>query len=87
MENPDRLEANIAFLRAPVTARDAVAQVEVQPQVDSVQAGKGVLYLSTLLSGVKRSRFTKVIGKSIYRHMTIRNYNTCQKLVVLMERD
>ena len=54
--------------------------------MDSVKEGKGVLYLSTLLSGLKRSRFTKVIGKSVYRHMTIRNYNTCQKLLVLMER-
>jgi uncharacterized protein (DUF1697 family) len=55
--------------------------------VDFVKEGKGVLYLSTLLSGLKRSRFTKVIGKSVYRHMTIRNYNTCQKLLALMERD
>jgi uncharacterized protein (DUF1697 family) len=81
------LRCNIAFLREPVTARHALAQVDVEPQVDSVQEGKGVLYLSTLMSGLKRSRFTKVIGKSIYRHMTIRNYNTCQKLLALMERD
>jgi uncharacterized protein (DUF1697 family) len=81
------LRCNVAFLREPVTARHALAHVDVEPQVDSVQEGKGVLYLSTLVSGLQRSRFTKVIGKSIYRHMTIRNYNTCQKLLALMERD
>jgi len=81
------LRCNIAFLREPATARHALAQVDVEPQVDSVQDGKGVLYLSTLMSGLKRSRLTKVIGKSIYRHMTIRNYNTSQKLLALMERD
>jgi uncharacterized protein (DUF1697 family) len=81
------LRCNVAFLREPVTAMHALAQVDAEPQVDSVTEGKGVLYLSTLLSGLKRSRFTKVIGKSVYRHMTIRNYNTCQKLLALMERD
>ena len=81
------LRCNIAFLREPVTARHALAEVDGNPQVDSVHEGKGVLYLSTLVSGVKRSWFTRVIGKSIYRDMTIRNYNTCQKLLALMERD
>jgi len=81
------LRCNIAFLRAPVTARHALAQVDVEPHVDSIKEGKGVLYLSTLLSGLKKSRFTKVIGKSVYQHMTIRNYNTCQRLLGLMERD
>jgi uncharacterized protein (DUF1697 family) len=81
------LRCNVAFLREPVTARHAIAHVEVQPQVDSVQQGKGVLYLSTLMSGLKKSRFTKVIGKSVYQHMTIRNYHTCQKLLALMERE
>jgi uncharacterized protein (DUF1697 family) len=81
------LRCNIAFLRAPVTARSALAQVDAEPQVDSVRAGRGVLYLSTLLSGSARSRFTKVIGKPVYRHMTIRNFNTCRKLLELMERD
>ena len=81
------LRCNVAFLREPVTARQALAEVDSEPQVDSVKEGKGVLYLSTLLSGLKRSRFPKVIGKSVYRHMTIRNYNTCRKLLALMERD
>jgi uncharacterized protein (DUF1697 family) len=80
------LRCNVAFLREPVTARHALPQVDVEPLVDSVQEGKGVLYLSTLVSGIKKSRFTKVIGKSVYRHMTVRNYNTCQRLLALMER-
>jgi len=81
------LRCNVAFLRGPVTARHALAQVDVEPQVDSMQGGKSVLYLSTLMSGLKRSRFPKLTGKSIYRHMTIRNYNTCRRLLALMERD
>ena len=81
------LRCNIAFLREPVTARYALAQMDVEPKVDSVQGGKGVLYLSTLMSGLKKSRFPKVVGKSIYRHMTIRNYNTCRRLLALMETD
>ena len=48
------LRCNIAFLREPVTARHALGEVDVNPQVDSVQQGKGVLYLSTLVSGIKK---------------------------------
>jgi uncharacterized protein (DUF1697 family) len=81
------LRCNVAFLRGPVTARHALAQVDLEPQVDSIHGCKGVLYLTTLMSGLKRSRFPRLTGKSIYRHMTIRNYNTCQRLLALMERE
>ena len=52
---------------------------------DFVKAGEGVLYLSTLLSGLTKSGFTKLAAKSVYKAITIRNHNTAQKLIALME--
>jgi hypothetical protein len=34
---------------------------------------------------VKNSGFTKLVGKPVYREMTLRNYSTCVKILELME--
>ena len=80
------IRCNVMFLREPVTPRDVIPQIKLAPGVDSVQPGPGVVYCTTLLSGVKQSRFTRVIGTPIYREMTIRTYNTCRKILDLMEQ-
>jgi uncharacterized protein (DUF1697 family) len=79
------LRRYVAFLRPPITAKQALAQVQIKEGIDSVSAGKGALYMSTLLSGVKRSGFTKLVGNPVYQDMTIRNYSTCLKILELLE--
>ena len=79
------LRQNVAFLREPLTATRALREIEPKAGVDFVKAGPGVLYLSTLMRRLKQSGFTKVVKKEIYRDMTIRNYNTCQKILALMQ--
>ncbi len=81
------LRRNVAFLRKPLTASRAVAQIEPTDDVDFVKAGQDVVYMTTVISRVKQSRFTKIIKSPIYRDMTIRNYNTCQKILALMQAD
>ncbi len=78
------LRCNIVFLREPLTADEASTHFKLAPGIDFMKAGRGVLYCSTLLSGVKQSRFTRIIGTPIYRQMTIRNYNTSRKIYALM---
>ena len=80
------LRRNIAFLRPAVTASQALEQVEVKPGVDSVTAGKGVLYMATVVSGVQKSGLRKLIRMPAYPEMTLRTYGTCQKILALMER-
>lgn len=79
------LRRYVAFLREPLTAKHAISELDPKDGVDFVKAGEGVLYLSTLLSRLKQSGFTKVVGKAIYQDMTIRNYSTCQKILALMQ--
>jgi uncharacterized protein (DUF1697 family) len=79
------LRRNIAFLRPPVTANQALKEVESKPGVDSVKAGKGVVYMATALSGLQKSGLRKLIGTKVYREMTVRTYGTCQKILALME--
>ena len=81
------LRRNVAFLRPPVTALAALKEVDVRPGVDTVDAGKGVLYMSTTLRDAAKSRLTKIVTKPVYREMTIRTYGTCQKILALMGKD
>jgi uncharacterized protein (DUF1697 family) len=80
------LRMNIAFLRPPVTAAVALKEVDVRPGVDAVAAGKGVLYMSTALRDLGKSRMSRIVMKPVYQEMTIRTYATCQKILALMER-
>ena len=78
------LRKNIAFLRSTVTAALALKEVDVRPGVDAVEAGEGVLYLSTTLRDVGKSRLSRIVMKPVYQQMTIRTYGTCQKLQSLI---
>jgi uncharacterized protein (DUF1697 family) len=80
----NNLRCYIAFVREPVTEKDVLAEVRIKEGVDFVKISNGVLYMSTLLSGVTKSGFTKLIGTKIYKDITIRNYNTVQKLLDIM---
>jgi uncharacterized protein (DUF1697 family) len=81
------LRQNVAFLRAPLTAKRALSEISPKPGVDSVKAGDGVVYMSTVLSRVKQSAFPRIVGTAIYRDVTIRNYSTCRKILALMETE
>jgi uncharacterized protein (DUF1697 family) len=81
------LRRNVAFLRKPLTANKAVAAIEPKPGVDSVSTGDSVVYMSTVITRLKQSAFPKIVGKPIYRDMTIRSYTTCQKILALMDND
>lgn len=79
------LRCYLAFIREPVTAQDVVREIELKEGVDSIKVGEGVVYMSTLLSGLTKSGFSKLITKKVYKAITIRGYSTAQKLFALME--
>jgi uncharacterized protein (DUF1697 family) len=74
----------IAFVRETVTVQDVINSVKLKEGVDFVKAGKGVVYMTTLISGLTKSGFTKLVGSKIYKEITMRNYNTTRKLLELM---
>ena len=82
----DHLRRYVAFLRPPVTAKQAVREVPVKDGVDTISAGTGVIYMSTLLTALNKSALTKLVSKPIYQDMTIRNHSTCVKILALMDR-
>ncbi len=80
------LRRYIAFIKETVTTKDVLKEVELNEGIDFVHPGQGVVYMSTKMSGLTKSRFTKLAAKKIYKDITIRNYNTTQKILALMEK-
>jgi uncharacterized protein (DUF1697 family) len=81
----DNLRCYLAFIKSPTTSDEVLPYIILKDRVDFVAKGVGVVYLSTLLSGLTRSGFTKLASTKIYKELTMRNYNTAQKLLILME--
>lgn len=77
----------VGFLLPPLTPSAAEKEIVINEAVDSLETGPGVIYMTTLMSGLTKSGFGKMIGKKIYQEITIRNFNTTRKLLELMEND
>ncbi|NUP12216.1 MAG: DUF1697 domain-containing protein [Polyangiaceae bacterium] len=75
---------NVVFLRSPATPKDVLSIVTPKEGVDEVASGKGVVYVSTLLRAATRSKLARIVGTEVYKSVTIRNWNTTQKLHALM---
>lgn len=84
--SPDDLRCNIAFVKEPTTAQEVLNECEPREGIDKVCIGPGVVYMSTKLKGITKSGINKLIGKKIYREITIRNLRTTQKIFEMMKR-
>ncbi|MCX6732130.1 MAG: DUF1697 domain-containing protein [Candidatus Roizmanbacteria bacterium] len=74
----------VAFTKEPVTPDEVIKEVKLKEGIDFIKSGTNVVYMSTLLSGLTKSGFTRLIGTKVYQYITIRNYNTIQKILSLM---
>jgi len=79
------LRCNIAFIRAPITAAQVVAAIEPRKDVDFVTRGTGAVFMATLLRDVKKSGLPKLLTTTVYRSLTVRNYNSTRRILALME--
>ncbi|MBX2990132.1 MAG: DUF1697 domain-containing protein [Bacteroidetes bacterium] len=82
---PAKYRYDVIFLMKPLTAKVAMESITIKEGVDCAFEGRDVLYFSRLIARASQSRLTKIISLPIYQDMTIRNWNTTTKLLVLME--
>ena len=83
---PQKYRYDVIFLKEPLTAKAAIQEVEMHPEVDTGHTGPGVLYFSRLEARATASRLNKIVASPIYPKITIRNWNTTTKLLALMDR-
>jgi uncharacterized protein (DUF1697 family) len=83
--DPARYRYDVVFVKPPLTAQEAMGQMEATPGVDDIRAGTKVIYFRRLIALATRSRLPKIIGKPVYKSLTIRNWNTTKQLLALLE--
>ncbi len=84
-KNPAKFRYDVIFLKKPLTASKAIKDISIKEGVDRADAGKDILYFSRLISKAGQSRLARIVQLPMYQHMTIRNWNTTTKLLVLMD--
>jgi uncharacterized protein (DUF1697 family) len=84
-DQPDRYHSDAVFLIG-IDAATAMTVFDPRPGVDRVWPGEGVIYSERLSAERTRSRLGKIVGTSLYKSMTIRNWATTLALAELLER-
>jgi uncharacterized protein (DUF1697 family) len=84
--SPDVYHSDVIFLKAPLTAKQAMRIVSRREGVDQAWPGTGVLYFARLSAERTKSRMGTIVGTPEYRQMTIRNWSTTTKLLALLDR-
>jgi uncharacterized protein (DUF1697 family) len=77
---PDSYRYDVIFPKRPLSPTDAVRDIPTHPTVDSIVAGRKAVYFSREIENVTKSKLGKLAGYPIYKQITIRNWNTTQKL-------
>lgn len=70
-----------------MTMKEVVTAIgELKPDIETMQAGEGVLYQSMSKALFGRTTTGKLASNPIYKRMTIRNFNTATKLLSLFDK-
>lgn len=77
---------NAIFIIPPATAESVVEEVgETKPEYEKVSYYGSIIFWSAPLKTFSRTRWSKIVGTSMYNAITIRNANTAKKLLELMK--
>jgi len=78
---------NAIFVIPPASVQDIFREVgESKPEYESVGYFGQVIFWSAPLKTFSRTRWSKVVGSSVYSSITIRNANTAIKLAEMCKR-
>ena len=86
-QHPTTYHSDVVFLKAPLTAKQAMRVVDLREGVDEAWPGAGVIYFARLSALRTKSRMSKIVGTPEYQRMTIRSWSTTTKLLDLLDED
>lgn len=78
---------NVIFVIPPATASEMVVEIGVAAEeIERVAYFGNIIFWSAPLKTFSKTRWSKIVGKSYYDKITIRNANTVNKLVQLIQQ-
>ena len=80
---PEKFRYDIWFLLPEITADEIASTIRLREGVDFLKAGKNAIYSSRLISEAGKSYLLKINQTPMYKHITVRNWNTTTKILEL----
>lgn len=77
---------NLLFLIPPYDTKSIVEDIgELKPDIEIMKVGEGVIYQALLFSSYGKTTTGKLAARASYKQMTVRNWNTAQRLLALFD--
>ena len=84
-DEPGKYHSDAIFLMRDIKVKDAVEVFDPREGVDAFWPGKGVIYHRRLSAERTKSKLNKVLATPFYKSMTIRSWQTTEKLLAMLE--
>ncbi len=81
----DRYRSDVIFLMDPDIGRQVIEEVGPRAGVDTATVGNGVVYFERLTAKATQSRLNRIVGRPIYKQVTIRNWRTTTTLLTMLD--
>ncbi len=82
---PDTYHSDVIFLKAALSAQQAMRVVELRQGVDQAWPGTGVLYFARVSEQRAQSRMSRIVSTPEYQRVTIRSWKTTTTLLTLLD--
>lgn len=84
-QNETEQKTDVIFLRDEINSPEILNLIPLKPKVDTIIYVDHALLWNVQRPNVSKSGLMKIVGKLIYKQMTIRNVNTTRRLVKMMQ--
>jgi uncharacterized protein (DUF1697 family) len=82
----DGWKHDIFILLPPYSMPDVMKIIgEPKPDIENIGSGAGVVYGSMEFAKYGRTTLSKIVGTPLYKQMTVRNFNTANKILALFD--
>lgn len=83
--NPENFRYDVILLKETTTVENALKDIKLRDGIDEIFIGNNVLFFRRLFINMTKSKLTKIVASPVYKHITIRNWNTITKLLEIMK--
>ena len=84
---PKIYHSDVIFIKPPLTVAGVKPHVSVRGGVDTASYGTHAVYFTRVSAERTKSHLGKIIGSPVYGHLTIRSWQTVNKLRALLETE
>ncbi len=84
-KNDETMKCDVLFLWEEIDRDTLLAELKIKQLIDTVIYVPGAILWSVDKKNITKSSMQKLVGTTIYKHMTIRNINTTRKIYEIMK--